>query len=856
MRKYGTLPGLVALFFAPSSFALGLGHIELHSALGQPLNAQIPIHPGQTEFYQDDVKISLSVPNDNAPQKNSTSLSAANYKARLVKRGNGEPAIQIVSTKSLESPYIRLVVNLSTSSGKLSREYTILLDPPEFASLRKANEVVALNNAIAEPVSDVIPAQNAKIKKTKKQKTIEAKHKSSQTAITQVKTSVTAEGLQATETMIEPAQAVIAKPQMKIRQSIKEKKPVDFAAVIESAEGRVASSIYGPTQAHETLWSIIKKLPKHEGITPQQIEYAILQKNPRAFIEGNVNGLKSGVILKIPTKNEILSYNLVDAETEIENQSDQWGGIHARLQNLVNEGLEVVDQLEPLELHLQPIPATNKFSKPRTAETDGAAAAIPKENAEADSPTTLEKPMTQFASIAENNVELSLPAETPSHVDVTPAMSAHSQAQVNGDYRPIFETMQSEINMTVKRLDLIQSSQREILNRTSTLNAKQENMQEFLDKKNVELAQLETRLADINKQLLSMQQTFKQGVGIANTQASTGAASTTWSTLGGSLLGFGLLAGGLLGGYWYLRRREWVFAGDADNMAGIEYEDMSEAANADDASVEDANFTAVDESLTSTESHDESLSPIDEAEVLITHERYEQAESVLKDAIKRQPKRIDYYQKLLEVYAAADNKKAFESTLSYMTQDLNLSDPDTLSTISALKNLTWGQAVETDDDEVSSFTAVKQEEEPPLSMDETDSLSFSGSSRPFAPPMAEVESESTPSADDDVLISDESDENVGKDDVLMSPARLSDVSADSLKLSDDVDDAKSETELSYPDSQYDPNEASSPESALELAKAYIELEEIEAATSLLAKVQSEGNAKQIDEANQLLKKIG
>ena len=63
--------------------------------------------------------------------------------------------------------------------------------------------------------------------------------------------------------------------------------------------------------------------------------------------------------------------------------------------------------------------------------------------------------------------------------------------------------------------------------------------------------------------------------------------------------------------------------------------------------------------MESLQPDDTEAGPIVEADVFIVYGRYQQAEELLKSAISKEPERIDYQMKLLEVYHGDNQKDAF-----------------------------------------------------------------------------------------------------------------------------------------------------------------------------------------------------
>jgi len=86
-----------------------------------------------------------------------------------------------------------------------------------------------------------------------------------------------------------------------------------------SADG----SEYGPVRANETAWSIAKKV-RPGGVSMEQMMMALLDANPRAFIDGNINRLRKGQILRVPALSEIQKLSRQQAREAYREQQDQW----------------------------------------------------------------------------------------------------------------------------------------------------------------------------------------------------------------------------------------------------------------------------------------------------------------------------------------------------------------------------------------------------------------------------------------------------------------------------------------------------------------------------------------------------
>ena len=141
MRKH-TLGLAIAGVLAPSlSFALGLGEISTNSALNQPLDAEIELvstSPGEVG----NVTVTLA-PNavfDQVGIERTAVLEQLNFTPTVV---NGVPVIKVTSPGSIQEPFVNFVVEVTWPKGKLLREYTVLLDPPVLSDNAGAPPVAA-----------------------------------------------------------------------------------------------------------------------------------------------------------------------------------------------------------------------------------------------------------------------------------------------------------------------------------------------------------------------------------------------------------------------------------------------------------------------------------------------------------------------------------------------------------------------------------------------------------------------------------------------------------------------------------------------------------------------------------------
>lgn len=76
-------------------------------------------------------------------------------------------------------------------------------------------------------------------------------------------------------------------------------------------------------RANDTLWEIAAKNRPSRNVSVQQTMLAIQDKNPSAFINNNINLLKSGVTLQLPSENEVRQRSGLQATAELERQASE-----------------------------------------------------------------------------------------------------------------------------------------------------------------------------------------------------------------------------------------------------------------------------------------------------------------------------------------------------------------------------------------------------------------------------------------------------------------------------------------------------------------------------------------------------
>ncbi|TCS72943.1 pilus assembly protein FimV [Sulfuritortus calidifontis] len=274
MHKTSKISGLLAALLLAwgQADAAGLGRLSVQSALGQPLKAEIELYSVTKEEMQSISARLASV--DAFRQARIERLDALNsLRFSVDTRPNGQPIIRVSSSAPITDPFLDLLIELNWPSGRLLREYTLLLDPPAEAK--------------PAPVERAAPTPT--------------------TAPTVSKPAAAEKAAEVTK----PAVKEEAKPAKAEKPAVKE---------------------YGPVKKGETLRSIAGKL-KPEAATIEQMMVGLYQANKESFLDGNMNRLKKGEVLKVPElENLMLAASPSHARQMVQQQAAEWHAARAQAQ--------------------------------------------------------------------------------------------------------------------------------------------------------------------------------------------------------------------------------------------------------------------------------------------------------------------------------------------------------------------------------------------------------------------------------------------------------------------------------------------------------------------------------------------
>ena len=261
----------VAFCLLPAAaFAAGLGKLTVLSALGQPLRAEIEI----VSLQQNEAEsLTARLASPETFRQSNIELNGALLQVRFAieTRSRGQPSVvMMTSVQPMNEPFFDMLIELSWASGKLVREYTFLLDPPEYNR----------GTAVAAPVQPVIPP-----------------------------------GVQQA-----PALRVVEAP-----------RPVERAPEVRPRPEEQASAPAAPVKPRATYevkrgdtLARIADRNRVDGVSLQQMLVALYRGNTDAFDGGNMNRLPPGKTLNLPDRDTALGVSPDEARRMVGTQGAEY----------------------------------------------------------------------------------------------------------------------------------------------------------------------------------------------------------------------------------------------------------------------------------------------------------------------------------------------------------------------------------------------------------------------------------------------------------------------------------------------------------------------------------------------------
>jgi len=253
------------------AFALSLGRISVQSALGEPLRAEIEV-PNITAEEAASLKANAASPADFAAAGLEYNPAMAGLQATLARRSDGRSFIRLSSERTISEPFVDLILEASWSSGRIVRDYTMLFDPPSLKQSAVAPTLPQTSTAApASTPAKVAPARQA-------------------------------------PEAASPANKPAAAPK---------------AAAAEG--GQRVTVQPGDSASKLALGN------KAADVSLDQMLVALLRANPDAFNKGNLNRLRAGAVVDLPSAEQARAIPAAEATQTVIAQSKDFNEFRRNL---------------------------------------------------------------------------------------------------------------------------------------------------------------------------------------------------------------------------------------------------------------------------------------------------------------------------------------------------------------------------------------------------------------------------------------------------------------------------------------------------------------------------------------------
>jgi pilus assembly protein FimV len=582
-----------------AAHAAGLGRLTVLSPLGQPLNAEIEIV--STHAAEEEGLVARLAPMQAFVQAGIEASPALAGIRFSIDRRDGRPVLRVTTPQPINEPFLDLLVELEWNTGRLVREYTFLLDPPEYKGPQAIAAAPPPKPAASAPAAKPLPP-------------VEAKPAPQPAAPAE-----------------EPATTAAAAPETKQHE----------------------------VKQGDTLGAIARQnLPP--GMSLNQMLIAIYRANPDAFIRENINLVRAGRILSIPSAETVGTLDTEDANRLVQAHRSEWNEYRSRLaatparaeavpgQSAVTGQIEAKPQAAPPavaqdQLRLSKAdPKKPEAADSRAASADDAAA---RERAlkEAQSRLTdLEKNVADLQKLLELKNQQLAELEKKAGVKSAPTAPATAPAPAPAAKAPQTAPAKPE----APKPEAVKPAPAQPTTTPAPVAAPEQKKAESpVEAKKAEPApKPKPKAVPPPPPAPSLLDEF-----IENPIALAGLAVIILI-----LVVYGL---------WAWRRKKATQAKFQDSVLGAAASGSSvfpagEAGAGAGAGA--ASEVSINQPVAGMEG--EEVDPIAEADVYMAYGRDAQAEEILKEALQKDPNRLPVQAKLLEIYAKRHDTKSFEQT--------------------------------------------------------------------------------------------------------------------------------------------------------------------------------------------------
>ena len=841
-RKISPWIALLMLIVSDSSMALGLGDIKLNSSLNQPFNAEIRLLSADS-LPKSQIVINL------ASQEEFRRAGVEHYfflrslKFVPVVKADGSVFIKVTSKEAIKEPFLDFLVEVNWPNGRIIREYTVLLDPPAFTEVVMTSEPEA---AVSTSNNDFQPKN--------------------------VDTNTIAED----------------------NWSGDDDASDYTASDTNDYDSETGTDSYRVKNA-DTLWGIARR-NRMQNTSIQQTMVAIFNANPAAFSDSNMNQLKRGSLLQIDSSEGGLTQQ--QALLEIARQNQLWGGRG----NAGTRPDAVIDTADYASTSTSGDSSEPRLKLAAVGEGDsgGSSSAI-----ESEAITTLSEENQSLRSRVQNRDErieklerlLELQSSEMAAIsdNANTTNNAAESESIAGELTEESPAETSVLDDNINSTEVADNAselQNDLAadNETATPPEMSATNEASVDAQ-TESTEIKQPVSEIPANINRAPVTTQKEESILD--SITNLSNSVWLAIGSGIFV-------LFFSFLYIRRRNMseeefqeslvvpVTEDLEDETQGIGDEILAAEMGVDHDYIPESELENFDDEVDSETNAD----PLGEADVYLAYGKFDQAERILRDALEEEPERVDLRLKIMECFAETKSLSEFKdqkreilevlATDETVAEQVNIMErqawpeeqeqegDDLPSTEDIFGDLSFGNEQESSDeldfpddndsdekiepiDESDLDDAlemnVNDAEDESISSDSDDGISTTDE---FIDADLDFDDEGmdfTADTDDDTPVSKDEPIEDSSDDVdFISESELMD-----SEIDDDLDDDPQDEAID--ESILDLGDVDEASTKLDLARAYIDMEDFDGASEILQEVLTEGSETQKSEAKELLEKM-
>lgn len=267
------------------AFALSLGRMTVLSALGEPLRAEIDVPEINAEEAAS-LKTRVAPPEAFTAAGLEYSAAMTTLQATVQRRPDGRAFIRLSSDRTINDPFVDVVLEATWSSGRITRDYTMLFDPPVLRSRATPTLPQTSGTRSATAVSAPVQTPAASASTT-------------------------------TEPTPAPRTARIAPAKASAKTTTEASANATDAKRVVVKSGETASKI---AASH-----------KPAGISLDQMLVALLRANPDAFVNDNINRIRAGAVMAMPSAEQAQAISTTEATQTVVAQSKDFNEFRRHL---------------------------------------------------------------------------------------------------------------------------------------------------------------------------------------------------------------------------------------------------------------------------------------------------------------------------------------------------------------------------------------------------------------------------------------------------------------------------------------------------------------------------------------------